>query len=262
VEATLWHIPISHFSEKTRWALDVKRVPHRRRALLAGVHPPVALVLTRGACQTAPVLVVGGRGIGDSTAIIAELERRVSDPPLYPADADERRRALELEDVFDTQLGPSIRRLFFHEMTSEPASLAEVTATLVPYAHPRMRGAAGRALRSALHQRFAIGDPERRRQAEDKVQEALDRLDAELDGRDHLCGDMLSVADITAASLFYPLAVPPEGPWVPSALPEAWRERTAAVADRPGIRWVLETYARHRRPAAQVDAAARPLAPA
>jgi hypothetical protein len=29
----LWHIPLSHYSEKLRWALDYKCIAHRRRVL-------------------------------------------------------------------------------------------------------------------------------------------------------------------------------------------------------------------------------------
>ncbi|MDQ5808122.1 MAG: hypothetical protein M3320_05540, partial [Actinomycetota bacterium] len=60
----------------------------------------------------------------------------------------------------------------------------------------------------------------------------------------------LSVADVTVASLLYGMALPPEGPWQPDYLPESWRERNARLRDRPALRWVRETYARHRRPAA------------
>ena len=36
---TLWHISLSHYSEKVRWALDHKRIPHRRRAVIVpGAH--------------------------------------------------------------------------------------------------------------------------------------------------------------------------------------------------------------------------------
>ena len=108
MQPTLWHIPISHYSEKVRWALDHKRIPHRRRAVLGGRHPLVAMVLTRGEHQTAPVMTIDGRGIGDSTAIIAELEARYPERPLYPADPAERARALELEEWFDEELGPAI----------------------------------------------------------------------------------------------------------------------------------------------------------
>ena len=37
----LWHIPLSHFNEKVRWALDYKRIPHTRRSMLPGVHQMV-----------------------------------------------------------------------------------------------------------------------------------------------------------------------------------------------------------------------------
>ena len=57
------------------------------------------------------MLELDGRCIGDSTSIIAGLEERYPEPALYPADPGERRRALELEEFFDEELGPYIRRL-------------------------------------------------------------------------------------------------------------------------------------------------------
>src|SRR2546423_3109353 len=118
-EPVLWHISISHYSEKARWALDHKRIPHRRRGLPGGFHMLVALVLTCGRTVTFPVLALNGEAIGDSTAIIAELERRWPEPPpLYPEDPDERRRALDLEDWFDEELGPPIRLVGWHDLTS------------------------------------------------------------------------------------------------------------------------------------------------
>src|SRR5438094_4691592 len=95
--AILWHLPISHYSEKARWALDYKAIGHERKTAQAGVHMAVALRLTRGRRYTFPVLELEGARIGDSTAIIARLEERFPEPPLYPADPDDRRRALELE---------------------------------------------------------------------------------------------------------------------------------------------------------------------
>src|SRR5262249_58975391 len=41
-------------------------------------------------------------------------------PPPYPADPAERRRALELEDFFDEELGPHARRVFFFEALDYP----------------------------------------------------------------------------------------------------------------------------------------------
>jgi hypothetical protein len=33
-----WQFALSHYVEKVRWALDLKRVPHVRRSLLPGLH--------------------------------------------------------------------------------------------------------------------------------------------------------------------------------------------------------------------------------
>ena len=42
---------------------------------------------------------------------------------------------------------------------------------------------------------------------------ALDRIESERAGRDHLVGDRFTVADLTAAALLYPLVWPPEFPY-------------------------------------------------
>ena len=87
----LVHVPVSHFSEKARWALDYKRVSHVRRWPWGGLHPLVSLLLTRGRHHTVPVLVIEGEAIGDSTAVIRRLEERYPQPPLYPPDPVDRR---------------------------------------------------------------------------------------------------------------------------------------------------------------------------
>ena len=92
----------------------------------------VALWLTRGRHKTFPLLQLDGEAIGDSTAIIAALERRFPDPPLYPEDPAERSRALELEEFFDEELGPHLRLLAFHEATKDPASVERFTVDLLP----------------------------------------------------------------------------------------------------------------------------------
>ena len=44
----LWHIEISHYNEKARWALDYKGDPLRAADADAGHAPAGALRLTRG----------------------------------------------------------------------------------------------------------------------------------------------------------------------------------------------------------------------
>src|SRR5262250_910208 len=105
----LWHIPLSHFNEKVRWTLDHKGIAHRRQVL----GPDYLIRAWRATGHgKLPILFLDGRGIGDSTHIIAALEQRHPEPPLYPADAAARRRALALEDDFDEHLGPALRAAF------------------------------------------------------------------------------------------------------------------------------------------------------
>src|SRR5205823_11573999 len=137
--------------------------------------------LTRGAQMTFPVLELDGKRIGGSTAIIAALERRFPDPFLYPEDPRERRAALELEEFYDEQLGPAIRRLVFHELRSERDGYGELAARTAGAALPgplrRIGGAYGRAFASL---RFGVAGDEAADVARGKVLAALDSLEAEL----------------------------------------------------------------------------------
>jgi len=258
-EPTLWQLEVSHYSEKVRWALAHKRIAHRRRTPLPGGHIGVALWLTRGKSKTFPVLQLDGRTIHDSTAILAALEERYQDRPLYPADPERRRRALELEEFFDEELGPYTRLLPFHELINEPEMFAEVASQAVPGPLGRAKGFIGLYGRAYTSLRFGANDAAKAELARKKIVAAMDRLDAELasNGGDYLVGEGLSVADITAASLFYPLVAPEGGPLPPETpTPPALERFRESLSDRPGYAWVEETFRRHRHPprAARVGA--------
>jgi glutathione S-transferase len=257
-EPLLWQISISHYSEKARWALDFKRVPHRRRAIPGGFHMPVALALTRGEIYTFPILVLDGEVIGDSSAIIGALEGRFPDPPLYPEDPAERRRALDLEEWFDEELGPPVRLLAWHELVRDPERLTRMMDQFLP---PQARGtdaarsAAARFASVFTDLRYGVKSEEDAERSRQRVLAGLDRLEAELDaneGNEYLAGEEFSVADLTAAALFYPLVLPPEGPDIGDA-PDALQRFLEPLEDRPGFRWVRDMYRRHRIPAAVAE---------
>src|SRR5436190_9282385 len=117
----LWHLKVSPYNEKARWALDYKGIPHLRRAITPPEHVKIARRLAGG--RTLPILELDGEAIGDSTRIIAALERLRPEPALYPADLAERRRALEIEEFFDEEFGPHLRLLVLHHMLPEPRLL-------------------------------------------------------------------------------------------------------------------------------------------
>jgi glutathione S-transferase len=242
----LWHIEISHFNEKARWALDFKGVEHERRGLVPGYHIAVALVLTRGRCYTSPILELDGRRIGDSTAIIRALETRYPEPPLYPGDPVERRRALDLEDFFDEQLGPYIRRLVFHELHSDRAAAARLAAPVSTPPMKRFPRMTAEYLLAGTALRYGAWSAQAAEWAGRRVLEALDRLEAELGSGDYLVGERFTVADLTAASLLYPLVLPLEGP-VRAQMPATFARFREPLKQRRGFRWVEEMFHRHRR---------------
>jgi glutathione S-transferase len=215
------------------------------------MHIPIALWLTRGGSNTMPLLRLDGRAIADSTAIVAALEERFPDPPLYPADPVLRTRALELEDFFDEELGPHTRLLPFYELIKEPELFAEVAAKTVPPPLNKAPGAVGAYASTYTKLRWGADDSAAAETSRAKITAAIDRLDAELESSDsdYLVGDSFSVADLTAASLLYPLVAPPEGPLPEDTpTPPAFERFRESLSDRPGFAWVGEMFRRHRAP--------------
>ena len=101
--------------------------------------------------------------------------------------------------------------------------------------------------------RYGVRSDERAELARREVLAALDRLEAELDGNEYLVGDRFTVADLTAAALFYPLVLPPEGPELGDP-PDGFERFRAPLEDRPGYQWVAEMFRAYRLPA-RADAA-------
>ncbi len=246
----LLHFRFSHYNEKVRWALDYKGVPHRRRSYLAGPHAPTARRLTG---QTSlPVLVINGEAIRDSTRIIEELERVVPSPPLYPDEAADRRRALDLEEFFDEELGPYARLAFFHLLLPHAGHSARYLANggtraqrvLLRLGHPVI----GRIYRKKL----GVTD-EAAEEALGKIDAALDLLEAEIGLGGYLVGDQFTVADLTAAALAAPLVLPGL-PHQPNALcPEPVLKFRRELEQRPAFAWVMQMYGRHRSKSAAVE---------
>jgi glutathione S-transferase len=175
------------------------------------------------------------------------------EPPLYPPDEGERRRALELEEHFDEQLGPDIRRWLFHEgLVSLPwGDFIEGALGSAPRAVRTTMRVTAPVGRRILSLRYGIND-EPARMARDKTAAALDRIEAELQPSGYLVGDRFSVADLTAAALVFPLVRPPEAPYLlPPPVPAVERFRAEAFGRR-AFEWVKEMYRRHRGRSAEI----------
>ena len=248
----LWEIRVSHYSEKARWALAHKRVAYRSRRPPPGSHMAVALLLTRGAVRTFPLLDLDGERVTDSSRIVEALERRNPDPPLYPDDPAQRRRALAIEDYFDEEVGPHARLLAWHEVIADPEALKRFAAELAPAPLDRVGVVSAPATSWFLRLRYGVASDDAAALARERVLAGLDRVESELGDGEYLVGDRFSVADLTAAALLYPIVGPPEGPELPE-MPAAMVEFRESVSPRPGFEWVREMFRRHRHVALADD---------
>jgi glutathione S-transferase len=199
---------------------------------------------------TLPVLDLDGSRIVDSTRIIEALEARQPDPPLYPDEPEERKRALEIEASFTDRIGHDMRRVIFWELRDQREFMAKFLAT--------DQGRAGRARIRAIMpvawryvvRRYGFDEDSYQRSREALVG-ALDRIETERNGGPFLVGEQFSVADLTAAALLYPVALPPEFQY---ELPDPPRsDFLDSVRDHPARAWISETWHRHRGTSSAVD---------
>jgi glutathione S-transferase len=249
----LLHFRISHYNEKVRWALDHKRWPHRRVALVPGFH---VLRARRVSGQNQlPILELDGRVLTGSSRILAELERLRPDPPLYPADPDARERARAIEAYFDDEVAPALRRLFWATYLGHPAACARM-ATDGFGAGTRIAFRCVFPLLRPLMRRNMGMDRARMALAGERVDSYFDRLEAEIGPSGFLVGDRFSVADLAVAAVMTAILRPPGFPY---PLPEPWPDELVALrarfAHRRGYAWVHEMYARHRPPSAEIAGA-------
>jgi glutathione S-transferase len=246
----LWQFTSSHFNEKARWALDYKRIAHIRHSLIPGFHVPIIKRMTGG--THVPVLKLDGKAISDSSRIIEALERAYPESPLFPAEAHERARALELEDYFDEELGPYIRRWIFHVILQYPefvrAAFVSHASRAAQIAHRAMSPLFG-----VIMKRQMDINPASAEVARGKTLAAMDRLENELRPSGYLVGDRFTVADLTAAALLSPLVRPPEFPYKTAApIPEPFAKIRDSLSIHPAFQWTLQTYRQHRGESSEV----------
>jgi len=241
----LFQFRFSPYNEKVRWALDLKRVPHRRHSLLPGPHVPVLKKLS-GQTGT-PVLVHGGQVLAGSAAILEWLDQHHPEPRLLPADAAERAAALAIQSRFDNDLTPRGRRAVLDALLRTPGYFAQVFGDgrsalqqmlyglIVPLAAPLVRKGNGIAGRPSIDDGLqAIG-------------QALDFVARETAASGYLVGGGFTVADLTAASTLALCTELPNSPMTrPQPLGATTRELVQRFVTHPGLRWVHAIYARHR----------------
>jgi glutathione S-transferase len=199
-------IPISHYCEKARWALERAGLAYREEAHVQGLHRIYAR--RAGGGQTVPVLVTPEAAIGESGEIIAWVDSRLPRERRVGGEGAWAERVAAVCARLDERLGPSGRRLIYVRMFAQPALMLRINNQGVPRWEDRLLRAglplAKRFLAHALEisPGVEVDDEATVWREFDWVAEML------ADGRPFLLGDRFTAADLTFAALAAPVVLP------------------------------------------------------
>jgi len=242
-------IPISHYCEKARWALDRAGIEYRERAHMQLLH--WIAVRRAGGRRTAPVLVWGDRVFPDSADIVEEADLRApANRRLFPDDPEAAAEVRALEHDYDNDLGPHGRRWMYFALRGRRDLAVAYGTTGVPAwqrrAFPYLYSMATRGIDRYLDVTPATAADSlvRVRATFDRVAERLD------DGRSYLCGERFTAADLTFAALSAAVLMPPEyGVPLPQPdeLPEAAADVVRELRAHPAGAHALAMFRDERR---------------
>jgi glutathione S-transferase len=251
---TLLHLPYSPWSERARWALDVRRVPHRLvtyQPLLGEPRLRVALRRLRGNVSV-PVLFTDApdaRVLADSFAIARFADAHGYGPRLFPGDAAGDAAIVRYNEASERALAAG-RVLALRRVLASDAALME----LVPRALGRPLGRAAIAL-----SRFGIERTLRKYAAADRasadalatLREVLTELRTNLAPSGKTLLGRFSYADITMAQTLV-FVSPPETKAghlrIAPANRAAFTDAALASEFADLVAWRDALYAEHRVP--------------
>ena len=207
-ERTLVTIPISHFCEKARWALERARLDYAEKRHIQIVHR--LAVKRAGGGTTAPVLRTAEGVFSESSAILGYADEHTAPAQrLYPDEPSQRAEVVALEQRFDTVLGPQARLWLYHEVFKDAKHFAPWNLTGVPGWERRIFPFVLAPARIVIRRHFGISDRSAQ-EAAVRVDEEFDAVAERLsDSRRFLVGERFSAADLSFAALAAPALAPP-----------------------------------------------------
>jgi glutathione S-transferase len=240
VPAELITIPISHYCEKARWALDRAGIDYRERAHLQVIHRFAAR--RAGGGNTVPVLVTADGVLAESAEIVAYADARApAESRLYPDDPKAAAEVRLLEREFDDRLGPQGRLWMYHQLPAWERRSLPLFFPLVMRVIDRFLGITPAAATASEAEVRAVFDA------------VAERFG---DGRPFLCGDRFTAADLTFSALAAAVLMPPEY-GVPLPQPPELPASAAAVVlelrEHPAGAHALAMFRDERRQPARVS---------
>ena len=247
--ARLITIPISHFCEKARWALDRAGVRYTEQRHLQLIH--VAVARRAGGRNTVPVLVTAtGQVLADSSDILRWADTQVEpERRLYP-DGELGSQTSQLEGWLDEGLGPDGRLWMYQQTLPVIRELRHWALVGVPR-WERWAFDVGRPVIDKAIRHFLGVDAAAASAALERVHRVFDAIGDRLsDGRRFLLGDRFTAADLTFAALAAPVLLPtqygsPLPP--PAAVPAPMQREIQRLRDHPAGVFADRLYREERR---------------
>lgn len=247
-------IPVSHYCEKARWALD--------RALIDYVEEGHAPMLHWRATlpkhtRTVPILVTTGSVLKSSSEIVRWCDARTTGGKhLYPTDPSQRREVEELEAHFDAKLGPATRRWAYSYLLPDRRAALEVLTPGIPAAEARALADGYSLIAKVMARGMGVNEAGAQRSRE-RIRAIFAEVSGRLaDGRRYLVGERFSAADLAFAALAIPAVAPPSFPWLPlfDSITPLMRAEIEGFRATPAGAFALAIY-RDERPRMRVSMA-------
>ncbi len=238
-------IPISHYCEKVRWALERAEIDYVEEAHLQMIHRFYAV--KAGGGRKVPVLITDEGTFGESSRIIRWIDQRLpTERRLVP---EGRREEIDgIEQRLDAGLGVQGRR-WMYSVVMETDLPRRVGLGPLPSWERRVVPAVLPVLRLYL-KTFMGAEPAQAGSALAAVDQAFEWIEELIaDGRPYLVGETFSSADLTFAALSAAVLMPerygvelPE----PAELPPAVRAEVERLRERPAGRFAARLVAEER----------------
>jgi glutathione S-transferase len=242
-------IPISHYCEKARWALERAGIRYREERHVQGFHRIVAR--RAGGDSTVPVLVTPDRVIASSREIVVWADAQLArEHRLFAAGGGPDDPLRGICDRLDETLGPAGRRLMYVHMLAQRKLALRYNNAGVPAWEARAITAGWPVMRRFISRALAI-EPGIERDDERVVFAAFDEVACTLaESGPYLSGERFGAADLTFATMAAAVVFPPAY-GVPLPQPEELQPRTAALVERARAhaagRHAMRMFAEHRR---------------
>lgn len=244
--AILITIPLSHYCEKARWALDRAALPYKESPHVPLLH---RLATKRNDGGSVPMLVHGSRRLIDSTDILLHADAICGGNLLYPKDAVLRREVDALEERFDTELGPHVRRWAYAQLLPQAKLLRSMWSCGTPRFEASFIPVIAPLVCRLVRSTYRI-TPESTQRSLERIRELFCQVDERLsDGRRFLVGERFTAADLTFAALAAPMLLPVECRAVQprlDILPAAMREEIVRLRGTKPGRFALRLFSQER----------------